>query len=87
MSTGFREFGIPHRIAKCSSIEQLIELSDTYSGKKNCYVSVYTFTKLEGSKTVYDSAAINTVWFDFDHNKHRLPLYFRHTRQHKEGDD
>ncbi len=69
MSTGFREFGIPHRIAKCSSIEQLIELSDTYSGKKNCYVSVYTFTKLEGSKTVYDSAAINTVWFDFDHDK------------------
>ena len=58
MSNGFREFGIPHRIAKCSSIDQLIELSDTYSGKKNCYVSVYTFTKLENGKTVYKEGLI-----------------------------
>ena len=24
---------------------------------------------LRGNKTVYDSAVINTIWFDFDHNK------------------
>ena len=69
MSKGFREFGIPHRIAKCDSIEQLLGLSKDYSGKKNCYVSVYAFTRQEEGKTVYDSAALNTIWFDFDHNK------------------
>jgi len=69
MSKGFREFGIPQRIAKCESIEELLQLSDKHSGKNNCYVSVYAFSELKGNKTVYDSAAINTIWFDFDHNK------------------
>ena len=36
----------------------------------NCYISVYTFTgELESGKTDYDSAIINTIWFDFDHDK------------------
>ena len=68
MSQGFREFGIPHRIAKCDSVEHLLSLSKDYSGKKNCYVSVYAFTRQESNKTIYDSAVLNTIWFDFDHN-------------------
>ena len=69
MSKGFREFGIPQRIAKCYSVDDIIKLSEKHSGTNNCYVSVYAFTQLKGNKTVYDSAVINTIWFDFDHNK------------------
>jgi len=69
VSKGFREFGIPQRIAKCYSVDDIIKLSKKHSGTNNCYVSVYAFTQLKGNKTVYDSAVINTIWFDFDHNK------------------
>lgn len=69
MSKGFREFGIPQRIAKCYSVEDILGLTNKHSGINNCYVSVYAFTELKGAKTVYDSAVINTIWFDFDHNK------------------
>jgi len=66
----FREFGIPARIAKCETVEGLNEQKEKFNGKRNCYVSVYSFTEeYPNGKTNYDSAIINTVWFDFDHNK------------------
>jgi hypothetical protein len=68
----FREFGIPARIDKCYTVEELEANIKKYNGKKNCYASVYVFDKeaeiVEG-KTNYESAMINTIWFDFDHNK------------------
>ena len=68
----YREFGIPARIAKCSTVEELEAQVKKYSGKKNCYASVYVFDKeseIEKGRTNYESALINTLWFDFDHNK------------------
>jgi len=65
----FREFGIPARIKRCYSVDELLSSLDEFNGKRNCYVSVYTFTETEGTKVNYDSAVINTIWFDFDHNK------------------
>jgi len=68
----FREFGIPARIARCYNVEQLEEKIAEFNGKKNCYTSVYVFDdtvdRSEG-KTNYDSAVLNTLWFDFDDNK------------------
>ena len=68
----FREFGIPARIARCYNVEQLEEKIAEFNGKKNCYTSVYVFDDTvdptEG-KTNYDSAVLNTLWFDFDDNK------------------
>ena len=66
----FREFGIPARIAKCHDVEELEKQIDRYNGKKNCYASVYVFenNKSDG-KTEYESAVINTIWFDFDDKK------------------
>jgi hypothetical protein len=66
----FREFGIPARIAKCSSVEELEAQIKTYNGKKNCYSSVYVFDKeKDNGKTDYESAVVNTIWFDFDDAK------------------
>jgi len=67
----YREFGIPARIARCFSVEEAEEQKKLYDGKKNCYVSVYTFDDLfeKKGKTEYTSAVINTLWFDFDDNK------------------
>ena len=65
----FREFGIPARIRRCETVLDLLASLDEFNGKRNCYVSVYTFTGIEGKKVNYDSAVINTIWFDFDHNK------------------
>tara|TARA_R110000824_G_scaffold1291_1_gene6720 strand:+ start:4363 stop:5436 length:1074 start_codon:yes stop_codon:yes gene_type:complete len=68
----FREFGIPARIARCYNVEQLEEKITEFNGKKNCYTSVYVFDdtvdRIE-SKTNYDSAVLNTIWFDFDDEK------------------
>ena len=66
----YREFGIPARIAKCQTTEELEKQTDKYKGKKNCYASVYVFSreKVDG-KTDYESAVLNTIWFDFDDNK------------------
>jgi hypothetical protein len=68
----FREFGIPARIARCYNIDQLEEKIQEYNGKKSCYTSVYVFDdstdKVRG-KTNYDSAVLNTIWFDFDDEK------------------
>ena len=68
----FREFGIPARIARCYNVDQLEEKIAEFNGKKNCYTSVYVFDdtadKAEG-KTHYDSAVLNTIWFDFDDEK------------------
>ena len=68
----FREFGIPARIARCYNVDQLEQKVALYNGKKNCYTSVYVFDdsvdKVEG-KTNYDSAVLNTIWFDFDDEK------------------
>ena len=68
----FREFGIPARIARCYNIDQLEEKIQEYNGKKSCYTSVYVFddsTDKVRSKTNYDSAVLNTIWFDFDDEK------------------
>ena len=73
----YREFGIPARIARCYSIDELKIQIDKFNGDKNCYTSVYVFDdKRENPriasnwvKTDYDSAAINTLWFDFDDEK------------------
>ena len=68
----FREFGIPARIARCYNVEQLEDKIKYYNGKKSCYTSVYVFDdsvdKVEG-KANYDSAVLNTIWFDFDDEK------------------
>ena len=55
----FREFGIPARIAKCETVEGLNEQKEKFNGKRNCYVSVYSFTEeYPNGKTNYDSAII-----------------------------
>ena len=68
----FREFGIPARIARCYNVDQLEQKVAQYNGKKSCYTSVYVFDdsvdKVEG-KANYDSAVLNTIWFDFDDEK------------------
>ncbi len=68
----FREFGIPARIARCYNVDQLEQKVAEYNGKKSCYTSVYVFDdsvdKVEG-KANYDSAVLNTIWFDFDDEK------------------
>ena len=58
----YREFGIPARIAKFSTAEEGQKLVKEYAGHRNCYVSVYAFDK----ESNYDSAIIETIWFDFD---------------------
>jgi hypothetical protein len=68
----YREFGIPARIDKCCTVEELEANVKKYNGKKNCYASVYVFdedAETEKGRTNYESALINTLWFDFDHNK------------------
>ena len=68
----YREFGIPARIAKCDSVEGLEKQIEKYNGKKNCYASVYVFDSSQDKpdgKTNYETAVLNTVWFDFDDNK------------------
>jgi len=63
----FREFGIPARIATFNSKESGDALIKEWTGRKNCYVSVYAFDEMKGKKgTNYDSAIIETIWFDFD---------------------
>ena len=61
----YREFGIPARIAKPKTREELEALIDKWNGKKSCYTSVYAFDDDKG----YESAYINTIWFDFDHKR------------------
>ena len=67
----FREFGTPARIARSFSKEDIEKQVKKYNGKRNCYASVYVFDSLRDmeGKTDYDSAIIDTIWFDFDHNK------------------
>lgn len=67
----FREFGNPARVARCFSKEDIEKQVDRFNGKRNCYASVYVFDSLadiEG-KTDYDSAILDTLWFDFDDAK------------------
>ena len=61
----YRDFGIPARIAKPKTREELEALIDKWNGKKSCYTSVYAFDDDKG----YESAYINTIWFDFDHKR------------------
>ena len=61
----YRDFGIPARIAKPKTREELEQLIEQYNGKKSCYTSVYAFDDDKG----YESAYINTIWFDFDHKR------------------
>ena len=61
----YRDFGIPARIAKPKTKEELEALIEEWNGKKSCYTSVYAFDDDKG----YESAYINTIWFDFDHKK------------------
>ena len=66
----YREFGIPARIAKCTTVEELETQVKKYNGIKNCYTSVYVFAdEKEDGKTNYESAMLNTIWFDFDDTK------------------
>ena len=64
----YREFGIPARIGRANTTEEIEHLVKRWNGVKNCYVSVYTFdaNKDIDGKTTYDSAMLNTIWFDFD---------------------
>ena len=68
----YREFGIPARIARCYSVADIETQVKKYNGKKNCYASVYVFDdskdKPDG-RANYDSAMVDTIWFDFDHKK------------------
>ena len=67
----YREFGIPARIARAYTVEELEEHVEKVNGDKNCYTSVYVFDNLKDieGKANYDSAIIDGVWFDFDHNR------------------
>ena len=67
----YREFGIPARIARCYSVEDIEKLMEQYNGKKSCYTSVYVFDDMKDNegKPNYDSAILNGIWFDFDHDK------------------
>ena len=67
----FREFGNPARVARCFSKEDIEKQVAKHNGKKNCYASVYVFDSLSDidGKTDYDSAIIDTLWFDFDDKK------------------
>ena len=66
----YREFGIPARIAKCKTVEDIEAEVKKHSGKKNCYSSVYVFAEeKEDGKSNYESAILNTIWFDFDHKR------------------
>ena len=67
----YREFGIPARIGKAKTTEEIEGYVSKWNGKKNCYASVYVFdsNKDIDGKTNYDSAVINTIWFDFDDEK------------------
>ena len=53
---------------KSKQLERLEELRKKHTNVNNCYVSVYAFNEGIDTKTVYDSAVITTLWFDFDHN-------------------
>tara|TARA_R100001509_G_scaffold165363_1_gene146621 strand:+ start:5804 stop:6892 length:1089 start_codon:yes stop_codon:yes gene_type:complete len=68
----FREFGNPRRIKRVYDVDELLSTVEQYNGKTPCYTSVYVFDssmdKHDG-KTNYDSAVINTIWFDFDDKK------------------
>ena len=68
----YREFGIPARIARCYSVADIKTQVKKYNGVKNCYASVYVFDdskdKPDG-RANYDSALIDTIWFDFDDKK------------------
>ena len=68
----FREFGNPRRIKRAYTVEDLLDVVEEYNGTHPCYTSVYVFDDaLDKSvnKTNYDSAVINTIWFDFDDKK------------------
>lgn len=66
----FREFGIPARIATFSTKEKGDRLIKEWAGRKNCYVSVYAFSDKDSNRLAkYDSAIIETLWFDFDDNE------------------
>ena len=68
----YREFGIPARIARCYEVKDLENQIKKYNGKKNCYTSVYVFDDMkekDSKKTNYESAMLNTIWFDFDDKK------------------
>ena len=67
----YREFGIPARIGRAHTTEEIEKYKTRWNGIKNCYTSVYVFDSMRdiGDKTNYDSAVINTIWFDFDDNK------------------
>ena len=60
----FREFGIPARIRRCETVLDLLTSLDEFNGKRNCYVSVYTFTGIEGKKVNYETLSKGP-----DHNK------------------
>jgi len=68
----FREFGNPRRIARVYEVEELLSIVEKYNGKTPCYTSVYVFDSAmdkHDGKTNYDSAVLNTIWFDFDDKK------------------
>ena len=67
----FREFGIPARIDRCYSVDDIERLVENWNGKKSCYTSVYAFDNMKDidGKPNYDSAVVNGIWFDFDHEK------------------
>ena len=67
----YREFGIPARIGRAHTTEEIEKYKTRWNGVKNCYTSVYVFDSMRdiGDKTNYDSAVINTIWFDFGDNK------------------
>ena len=79
----YREFGIPARIARCYEVKDLENQIKKYNGKKNCYTSVYVFDDMkekDSKKTNYESAMLNTIWFDFD-DKDNVELCLKDVRK------
>lgn len=57
----YREIGIPYTIGKVETPEQVKEFIDKYNGKKNCYISLYTY-----KDEAKDSAILHTILLDFE---------------------
>lgn len=58
------EVGLPRRI--CETKKEAVEFINKYNGIKALYRTVYDFDSMNENKINYNSAIINSLFFDFD---------------------
>ena len=56
----YREFGIPARIARCYTVEELETQVDKFNGEKNCYTSVYVF---DDAAEIDGATGVKAFWY------------------------